>query len=245
MNTKTTILKLALVCVLTAFTSLVSAQTDITTLAEFTTANAKITDLTQVICAGKKVQLSVPTTAGITYQWETRFPTDDGSGTGVPLGATAGETFNEPAALPAGFYTYKLKATNNTTGCAEIFDQVVFVMPAPTLTVTAPTDVAACTNVSEVFNFTAAVTNNTVGTLRFPVSYQWYTKASAGTETAVATGGTTSSLALTSPTVAETYDVYVKSNYVLKSCDEVTSNKPTITVTSGPTKPVITIAAGN
>lgn len=244
MNTKTTTLRLALVCILATLSSVVSAQTDITTLTEFTTANATITSLNQVICAGKKVQLSVPTTTGITYQWETRFPSSDGSGTGVPLSAAAGESFAEPTALPAGFYTYKLKATNTSTGCSEVFDQVVFVMPTQTITVTAPTDVDACTNVTETFNFTAAATNNTVGTLRFPVTYQWYTKASAGTETAI-TGETNSTLALTSPTVAETYQVYAKSNYALKSCDEVTSNKPSVTVNSGPTKPVITIAAGN
>jgi len=241
MKRKTTILKIALICIVTAFTSKVSAQS-ISSMADFTSANANMTSATQVICPGKKIELTVPTTAGITYRWQTRFPSADGTGTGVPLSVTDGEAWTEAAALPAGYYTYKLKATNTTTGCSEIYDQLVFVMPTPTLTVTAPTDLAACNNVSETFNFTSSLSGNTVAGLTFPVSYQWYTKASAGTETAVATGGTSSSLALTSPTTAETYEVYLKTDYLVKSCDPVTSTKTTITVSSGPTKPVITIA---
>jgi hypothetical protein len=240
MNTKSTILKTAIICLFSAFTVSASAQS-ISTIGDFTAVNANMTSVNQVICTGKKIHLEVPALAGTTYVWETRFASADGSGTGTALAANTG-TFDEPAALAAGYYTYKLKATNTSTGCSEIYDQLVFVLPEQTVTVTAPSDVAACNNVSETFNFTSNVTNNTVGGLTFPVTYQWFTKASAGTETAVATGGTSSALALTSPTTAETYEVYVKTTYALKSCDLVTSDKKTVTVTNGPTRPTITIA---
>ncbi|TKC09146.1 hypothetical protein [Pedobacter frigoris] len=241
MNTKSTILKTAIICLFSMFTANVHAQS-ISSLADFTAANASMTSLDQVICAGKKVHLETPTPpANTTYVWETRFPSADGSGTGTALAVNTG-TFDEAAALAAGFYTYKLKATNTLTGCSEIYDQLVFVLPEQSVTVTAPSDVAACNNVSETFNFSSNVTGNTAAGFTFPLTYQWYTKASAGTETAVATGGTLSTLALTSPTTAESYEVYVKTTYALKSCDIVTSDKKTVTVTNGPTRPAITIA---
>jgi hypothetical protein len=242
MKTNYLILKAFLVCLLTGVLSQASAQTSISTLAEFTTANSKITDLTQVICATKEVQLSVPTTSGITYAWETRTNDDTGLGTGTPLTANTG-SFTEVPPAP-GFYTYKLKATNTTTQCSEIFEQVVFVMPAPTLTLTPPSDVNACTNeTTATFAFTSSVGSNTVGTLTFPVDYEWFSKKGTDSEVAIANSNNAN---LTVPTFAAegVYEIYARATFKLKpACAPAESNKPTITITPAPTRPTITIAS--
>ncbi|WP_285056082.1 hypothetical protein [Pedobacter ginsengisoli] len=242
MKTNYLIFKTLLTIMLTGVFSSVIAQTSISSLAEFTTANAKITDLTQIICATKQVQLSVPPTSGITYVWETRTNDDTGLGTGTPLTANTG-SFTEVPPAP-GFYTYKLKATNTATQCSEIFEQVVFVMPAATLTITPPSDVNACTNeTTATFAFTSSIGSNTVGTLTFPVDYEWFSKKGTDAEVAIANSNNAN---LTVPTFSAdgVYQIYARATFKLKpACAPAESNKPTITITPAPDRPVITIAS--
>lgn len=242
MKTKTTILKAALICVMCAFISAAYGQTNIAAIGDF--GNANMTSVNQVICMGKSVDLTVTGDAGTTYTWLTRHPSTDGTtaGTGTNLPANTG-TLVDPATnlTAAGYYIYKLQATNTTTQCSEIFEQLVYVLPTPIVTLSTPTDLAACTNLSENITFTASNASGTGVTQTFAVNYQWYSQKQGESEAAIA--NTTNTYTLATGNAVGSYDYYVKVTYQIKNCGEATSDKKTVVITASPTKPTIGIAS--
>ena len=243
MKKVSTLLKLSLVAVLIVCGTKASAQTNISSIAEFKAANAKIDDLSQVICAGKNVILSLPTPdANTTYTWSSRFPSDDGTGTGVPVpAAVAGVVTDTPPA--AGYYTYMLTVTNTLSQCTEAYPTTVFVLPSPTLVITPPTDAVGCTNATEDFAFTSVASNNTTAGLSFPLDYQWFYKNGTGAEVAVANSNAATFTATGLTATIGDYKVYARATFKLKACTLSESNQADISIKAAPTKPTVTIAS--
>jgi len=243
MKTKSTILKTALILIITGLFLEASAQTDIAVIGDF--SNANMSNLNQVICMGKSVDLTLSNTdAGTDYVWLTRHKSTDGvtALAGDNLPANTG-TLVDPASnlTTAGYYIYKLKATNTTTGCSEIFEQLVYVLPTPIVTVTNTGDLAACTNVSEDMVFTASNASGTGVTQTFAVNYQWFSKKSTDPE--VSLGNTTNTYTVSTGTTVGSLDYYVKATYKIKDCGATESNKKTVVITAAPGRPTIGIAS--
>jgi len=246
MNKKTTILKLALITVVLGFFSNVSAQS-ISAIGDFGVDG--MTSVTQVICDGKSVDLSVPVSPGTDYKWLTRHKSTDGTTVGASETlATNTGTISDAAANVAtpGYYIYRLEAKNTATNCSEIFDQVVYVLPKPTINITAPADVQACVNATENVLLTASAALTPSVSQTFAVTYQWYSQKQGGGAETLITGATSSTYTVatpTGPTDLGLYDYFVKVKYVIKDCGETSSDKKTIEVLAAPTRPVISIAS--
>lgn len=247
MKTNSKLLKSALICVIIGFFSTSAFSQAISAIGDF--GNANMAGLSQVICSGKSVDLSVPTDPNITYKWLTRHPSTDGTtaGAGTNLPTNTGTISDAAANLTtAGYYIYKLQATNNSTSCAEVFEQLVYVLPTPTVTITAPSDVLACESQTENIIFQASGASTPSVTQTFAITYQWYSQKQGGGAETLISGATSSSYTVatpTGPTSTGIYDYFVKVKYVIKDCGETLSDKKTVEVQASPTKPAITIAS--
>lgn len=248
MKTKVSILKLTvLIFILTGIYSSASAQVITNNVSSF--GNSAMTDPSQVICKGKEVQLSIPTpAANTTYKWLTRHPSTDGTtaGTGEPLATNTGNLTDVAANITnSGYYIYKLEVTNTSTNCAEVYEQLVYILPTPIVTIAAP-DLAACANSTENIVLTASTTASSPDVSQtFEVTYQWYSQKqgdASATLIPTATSNTYTVATPTGTTALGSYDYHVKVKYKIKDCGETSSDIKTIVITT-PSKPTITIAS--
>ena len=248
MNKKTTFLKLALITLVVGLSSKASAQS-ISAIGDF--GVAAMTSVTQVICEGKSVDLSVPSAPDTEYKWLTRHKSTDGTALGASETlATNTGTLVDPATnvATAGYYIYRLEAKNTVTNCSEIFDQLVYVLPKPTITITAPADLQACINATENILLTASAAATPSVTQTFAVTYQWYSQKQGGGAETLITGATANTYTVATPATGATadlgsYDYYAKVKYVIKDCGETSSDKKTVDIIAAPTRPTITIAS--
>jgi len=246
---KTKILRPLVICFLVVITSN-SAFAQVSAIGDF--SNANMTSLGQVICSGKSVDLSIPSPdPGNSYEWQTRFHSTDGateeSATSFAIASNTG-TYSDIASnlTTPGYYVYKLKVTNTTTLCSEIYDQWVYVLPTPVITITAPSDVLACQSATENITFTASGASTPSVSETFAITYQWYSQKQGGGAETLITGETSNSYTVATPTGSTAtgiYDYFVKVKYAIKDCGETLSDKKTVEVQASPTKPTITIAS--
>lgn len=247
MKTKVSILKLSvLIFILTGIYSSASAQLITNNVSSF--GNTAMVDASQVICKGKEVRLSVPTPAAdIEYKWLTRHPSADGitAGTGEPLATNTGNLTDAAANITnSGYYIYKLEVTNTTTNCAEVYEQLVYILPTPVVTIAAP-DLAACASSTENITLTASAATSPDVTQTFEVTYQWYSQKQGDASATLIPTATSNTYTVATPTGSSalgSYDYHVKVTYKIKDCGETSSEIKTIVITT-PSKPTITIAS--
>jgi hypothetical protein len=123
--------------------------TNLTVAAKPTNAQIAVTASSTSICSGGSVNLTVPNSAGFSYQWL------------LSNAAIAGATSGSFNAASAG--SYKVEVTN-TAGCSRLSSvQTITSVSAPVATIAPSTSQAICSGSSVVFN-----ANTGTG-----LSYQW------------------------------------------------------------------------
>ena len=225
MKPQFTLLKTAIVILLSAVSYVASAQTatpfsgptDATTAPPATAAAVG-----QVLCSGSQILLKGPVTAGMKYEWYKE--TNAGVKTLVK-GPGTDNTYTETATT-AGYYTYYLVQVNANDCTSAMSDPFkVFVLPALNPVIAGASNV--CAQGQTTANLT--ITGLTAG---YTYTYQW-TRAGVNI-----TGATADNYTVTE-TTAGSVNYAVKVAYTLNTSCTATSADKAITVVPVPTKPVI------
>jgi hypothetical protein len=233
MKRKSTSIKIFLTLLfLLAVTSL-KAQV-ITTLAELGAGKA--------LCPSTAVNLTAVATGAASYTWN-RYPGKLTTPTGTPtlIASTIATMSDTPPA--AGYYTY-FSTSTNASGCiSDPSDPtVIYVLPAITVSITAPATTAYCVNAAPPTATTLTAVTSLTPTVpeNLGLTYQWQR---GGTDISGANGSTytldNTDISATAGPVVYTVKVGFA---VPNACTAATpATGTTITINPLATKPVVTI----
>lgn len=208
------------------------------------------------VCIGATLSLNPAATTGVTYSWDVKDTDGTTSLAGYPRAAA-------PTSLPSTAGTYKVLLIStpvSSTDCApDVVEHNFIVLPALTLTLSAPSNPSYCetsaTPSSLITQSTSTVPTGTGSDLE--IEYSYMVAKDGGTAVDGTTGGLGSidasgkyTLSTTTPGVyVVTGTVKYKqktgfTNALLNASGcPTTSTTQTITVTAKPAKPTITISA--
>ena len=223
-----TLLKFAIVILLSSVSLIASAQTatPFTGPTDATTAPpATAGAVGQILCYGSQITLKGPVDATGTIKYEWYKENTSGVKTLVK-GPATDNTYTETSTT-AGYYTYYLVQVNANDCTSDMSDPFkIYVLPELTPAI------AGGSNVCEKAQTTTNLTITGLDT-RFTYTYQW-TREGVN----ITTGGTLDHYAVTEQTVG-TVKYAVKVAYTLNTSCTATSADKSIVVVGVPTKPVI------
>jgi hypothetical protein len=174
--------------------------------------------VSQHVCTGANIVLSVTAAYASSYQWNF-------NGTAIPGATSATYTISTAAAANAGNYTVTV-----TNGATSVTSAVATIAVGSQIT-SNPASVTILPTQTAVFSVAAQGLN--------PFTYQWY-QIPSGSATGTAIAGATSS-SYTTPPVDATYNGDQYYATVTDSCGTtpLTSTSATLTVTTGNASPTI------
>ena len=175
--------------------------------------------LSQKVCTGGTMTLSVTANYAASYQWNLN---------GTPISGATSSTYTVSGAASANAGQYTVTVTN---GLGSVTSSVATVSVGSSIT-SNPTGLSIHSTQTATFSVSAAGLS--------PFTYQWYQIPSGGT-TGVAISGATSSV-YTTPSVDTSYNGDQYYATVTDSCagNPLTSTSATLTVTTGNVPPTIT-----
>jgi len=201
--------------------------TSVDELSVFVTTTASISapmimtqPVSQHVCTGSNIVLSVTATYAATYQWNLNA---------TPIPGATSATYTIPAAAAGNAGNYSVTVTN---GAGSVTSSVAIVAVGSTIT-SNPVSLTILPTQTALFSVAAAGLN--------PFTYQWY-EIPAGATVGAAIPGATSSSYITPP-VDSTYNGAQYYAAVTDSCAgaPLTSTAATLTVTTGNASPTIIV----